>query len=352
LVKGGLPALEVTLRTPAALDVIRAMSEVPGGVVGAGTLLTPADVRAAKAAGARFGVSPGATDRLIAACEDEGLPLLPGAATATEVMILLEKGFTVQKFFPAETSGGAPALKALGAPIPQVSFCPTGGVSLKNFRKDILVTLMNLQGVPVRTYKVYRCWPSEFTAFPDLDASASAVAIQSLKLEIQAIQVYHPEARVAAALESVAGLGHYLIDWFMERITTEQILLCHERAHGEVVNAAVQFKGDASTLRGRLMQDMSVILQKINRVQTIRDTTFVPLVYWMADIAVVLLFGGLVMARSENILESVFFLGVISFILILLLRLIDDIDNPFGLSDLDSAEDVSIKLLEHAVDRL
>ena len=179
-----------------------------------------------------------------------------------------------------------------------------------------------------------------------------ATSLQSLKLEIQAIQAYHPEARVAAALEAVAGLGHYLIDWFMERITTEQILLSYERAHGEVVNAAVQFKGDASTLRGRLMQDMAVVLQKINRVQTIRDTTFVPLVYWMADIAVVLLFGGLVMARSENILESVFFLGVISFILILLLRLIDDIDNPFGLSDLDSAEDVSIKLLEHAVDRL
>ena len=179
-----------------------------------------------------------------------------------------------------------------------------------------------------------------------------ATSLQSLKLEIQAIQAYHPEARVAAALEAVAGLGHYLIDWFMERITTEQILLSYERAHGEVVNAAVQFKGDASTLRGRLMQDMAVILQKINRVQTIRDTTFVPLVYWMADIAVVLLFGGLVMARSENIIESVFFLGVISFILILLLRLIDDIDNPFGLSDLDSAEDVSIKLLEHTVDRL
>jgi 2-dehydro-3-deoxyphosphogluconate aldolase/(4S)-4-hydroxy-2-oxoglutarate aldolase len=132
LVKGGLPALEVTLRTPAALDAIRAMAEVPGGVVGAGTLLTPADVKAAKAAGARFGVSPGATDRLIAACVDEELPLLPGAATATEVMVLLEKGFTVQKFFPAEASGGAPALAAIGAPIPQVKFCPTGGVSMKN----------------------------------------------------------------------------------------------------------------------------------------------------------------------------------------------------------------------------
>ena len=132
LVKGGLPALEVTLRTPSALDAIRAMAEVPGGVVGAGTLLTPEDVKAAKAAGARFGVSPGATDRIIAACAEAELPLLPGAATATEVMVLLEKGFTVQKFFPAEASGGAPALAAIGAPIPQVKFCPTGGVSMKN----------------------------------------------------------------------------------------------------------------------------------------------------------------------------------------------------------------------------
>jgi len=132
LVKGGLPALEVTLRTPAALDAIRAMADVPGGVVGAGTLLTPEDVKAAKAAGARFGVSPGATDRIIAACAEAELPLLPGAATATEVMVLLEKGFTVQKFFPAEASGGAPALAAIGAPIPQVKFCPTGGVSMKN----------------------------------------------------------------------------------------------------------------------------------------------------------------------------------------------------------------------------
>ncbi|MEM7490650.1 MAG: bifunctional 4-hydroxy-2-oxoglutarate aldolase/2-dehydro-3-deoxy-phosphogluconate aldolase [Pseudomonadota bacterium] len=132
LVAGGLPALEVTLRTPAALDCIRAMAEVPGGAVGAGTLLTPEDVRAAKAAGATFGVSPGATDRLIEACAAEGLPLLPGAATATEAMTLLEKGFDMLKFFPAEASGGAPALKAIGAPIPQIAWCPTGGVSPGN----------------------------------------------------------------------------------------------------------------------------------------------------------------------------------------------------------------------------
>ncbi|WP_439521907.1 bifunctional 4-hydroxy-2-oxoglutarate aldolase/2-dehydro-3-deoxy-phosphogluconate aldolase [Marivita sp.] len=132
LVAGGLPVLEVTLRTDAALDAIREMAKVEGGVVGAGTLLTPSDVQAAVAAGARFGVSPGATDRLLDACEAADLPLLPGAATASEAMALLERGYTVQKFFPAEASGGVPALKAIGAPIPQVRFCPTGGVSLKN----------------------------------------------------------------------------------------------------------------------------------------------------------------------------------------------------------------------------
>lgn len=134
LVAGGLPALEVTLRTAAALEAIRIMTEVPGGVVGAGTLLTPADVKAAKAAGASFGVSPGATARLLDACADHDLPLLPGAATASEIMWLLEQGYTVQKFFPAEQAGGTAYLKSIGGPIPQVSFCPTGGIGLKNAR--------------------------------------------------------------------------------------------------------------------------------------------------------------------------------------------------------------------------
>ncbi len=132
LVAGGLPALEVTLRTPVALEVIAEMAKVSGGVVGAGTLVTPQDVRDAKAAGATFGVSPGATDALIEACAAEGLPLLAGAATASEAMRLLERGYDVLKFFPAEASGGAPALKAIGAPLPQISFCPTGGVNPKN----------------------------------------------------------------------------------------------------------------------------------------------------------------------------------------------------------------------------
>lgn len=132
LVAGGLPALEVTLRTPAALEVIAEMAQVEGGAVGAGTLLTTDDVMRAKEAGATFGVSPGATDRLLDAVEEAELPTLPGAATATEAMKLLERGYSVQKFFPAEASGGAPALKAIGAPLPQITFCPTGGVSVKN----------------------------------------------------------------------------------------------------------------------------------------------------------------------------------------------------------------------------
>lgn len=132
LIAGGLPALEVTLRTPDALKVIHEMSQVAGGIVGAGTLITPEDVTAAVNAGARFGVSPGATDELLAACEAAGLPLLPGAATATEAMRLLARGYDTQKFFPAEASGGAPTLKAIGAPLPQISFCPTGGVSPDN----------------------------------------------------------------------------------------------------------------------------------------------------------------------------------------------------------------------------
>lgn len=134
LVAGGLPALEVTLRTPAAIEVIAEMSKVEGGVVGAGTVLTPRDAANAKTAGAKFAVSPGATDLLLDSCEAVDLPLLPGASSATEAMRLLERGYTVQKFFPAEAAGGAKFLKSLASPLPQIRFCPTGGVSLSNAR--------------------------------------------------------------------------------------------------------------------------------------------------------------------------------------------------------------------------
>lgn len=132
LIAGGLPVLEVTLRTEAALEAISAMARVTGGHVGAGTVLTPEQVYRAKDAGASFAVAPGATETLIRACEDASLPLLPGAVTASEVMQANEYGYDMLKFFPASTSGGAPALKALSGPLPHITFCPTGGVTPEN----------------------------------------------------------------------------------------------------------------------------------------------------------------------------------------------------------------------------
>ena len=132
LVAGGLPALEITLRTAAAMEAIAAVAEVEGAMAGVGTLLTAAQIRGAKSAGATFGVSPGATATLIQTARDYNLPLLPGAATATEAMRLLEQGFIFQKFFPAEAAGGAPALGSMAGPLPQITFCPTGGVTPKN----------------------------------------------------------------------------------------------------------------------------------------------------------------------------------------------------------------------------
>jgi 2-dehydro-3-deoxyphosphogluconate aldolase / (4S)-4-hydroxy-2-oxoglutarate aldolase len=130
LVNGGIKAIEVTLRTPAALDAIRAIAgEVPGAVVGAGTLLAPRDIDAAANAGARFGVSPGTTPGLLDAADDSPLPYLPGAATATEAMHLFERGYRLQKFFPATQAGGPDYLRALASPLPGIRFCPTGGIT-------------------------------------------------------------------------------------------------------------------------------------------------------------------------------------------------------------------------------
>jgi len=132
LVAGGLPVLEVTLRTDCALEAIAAMAGVPGAHVGAGTVLSAADASRAKAAGATFAVSPGVTPGLLSACTQQALPLLPGAATASEVMALLEQGYHMMKFFPAGPAGGPALLKALHGPLPQAMFCPTGGVSPSN----------------------------------------------------------------------------------------------------------------------------------------------------------------------------------------------------------------------------
>lgn len=130
LVAGGLPVLEVTLRTAAALDVIRAMKQVPGAIVGAGTVLNAGDLDAALEAGAEFIVSPGLTPALGKAAVAAGVPFLPGTANAADIMLGLELGLTRFKFFPAEASGGIAALKAIAAPFGMARFCPTGGITL------------------------------------------------------------------------------------------------------------------------------------------------------------------------------------------------------------------------------
>ena len=133
LVAGGVRVLEVTLRTPAALEAIeRIAREVPEALVGAGTVRSAADAQAAAAAGCRFAVSPGYTDAVGGACRALGLPLLPGVATASEVMQAQDAGYGFLKFFPASAAGGVPMLKALAGPFPEVRFCPTGGLTPAN----------------------------------------------------------------------------------------------------------------------------------------------------------------------------------------------------------------------------
>jgi 2-dehydro-3-deoxyphosphogluconate aldolase / (4S)-4-hydroxy-2-oxoglutarate aldolase len=133
LVAGGVATLEVTLRTPVAIDAARAiMAEVPDAIVGIGTILGPADLARAEALGVTFGISPGATPDLLKAAGESSLPFAPGIATASELMQALAYGFNLAKFFPAEQAGGIKGLRALAGPFPNVQFCPTGGVGEAN----------------------------------------------------------------------------------------------------------------------------------------------------------------------------------------------------------------------------
>jgi 2-dehydro-3-deoxyphosphogluconate aldolase/(4S)-4-hydroxy-2-oxoglutarate aldolase len=133
LVEGGLNILEITMRTPAALDAIKAIAaEVKDAIVGAGTVINSDQFAAASNAGAQFVVSPGLTEEVVRASRDFQVPILPGVATASDIMRGLGMGLSTFKFFPAESIGGAPAIKALGGPFPQVRFCPTGGIGAKN----------------------------------------------------------------------------------------------------------------------------------------------------------------------------------------------------------------------------
>lgn len=133
LMAGGVPMIELTLRTPAALEAIRRIAqEVPDICVGAGTVVEPSQAKQAAEAGARFLVCPGSTPRLLDGMRDTGLPHLPAAATVSEVLALLERGYTEMKFFPARASGGTAFLDAISAPVPTARFCPTGGINAEN----------------------------------------------------------------------------------------------------------------------------------------------------------------------------------------------------------------------------
>lgn len=147
LVAGGLPAIELTLRTPVALDAIRAIAtEVPEILVGAGTIVSPAQAQQAADAGASFLVSPGATPSLLTAMRDTGLPFLPGTATVSEVLAALEAGCTELKFFPAEASGGATFLQSVASPVPAARFCPTGGITVASAPAYLALTNVGCVG--------------------------------------------------------------------------------------------------------------------------------------------------------------------------------------------------------------
>ncbi len=177
-----------------------------------------------------------------------------------------------------------------------------------------------------------------------------ATSLETLGLEIQAIESHKPGAQMGFQLAAVADLGGSIVDWLLNRIPTTELLRRYQHAHGQVVQAAVKL--GIPPLQARLMAEMAQVLKLINRVETIRETSFITLVYWLATAGIVMLSGGLVFTVTDALYESTFFILVIAFLLVFLLRLISDIDNPFGYANANSAEDVSIDLLVDTVLRL
>ena len=179
LLASGLDAIEVTLRTDAGLDAIeRIANEVPGMLVGAGSVRRAAQLAEVKSAGAVFAVSPGSSDALLEAAADTELPFVPGAVTASEMLKLLDLGYTLQKFFPAELAGGAAFLKAVSAPIPEVSFMPTGGIGPDNARDYLaLPNVACIGGSWIAPTGLLHA--KDFTAIGELAAAAAALTATS-----------------------------------------------------------------------------------------------------------------------------------------------------------------------------
>ncbi len=146
LVDSGVPVIEVTLRTKTALQVIEKMAKISGVTIAAGTVLNEQQIAQSKSVGAEFIVSPGSTDTLINAASHLDMPLLPGVSTASEIMQLVERGFELLKFFPAEANGGVAALKALSAPLPNVKFCATGGITAENAQEYLSLPSVSVVG--------------------------------------------------------------------------------------------------------------------------------------------------------------------------------------------------------------
>lgn len=147
LVAGGIRVLEVTLRTECATEAIRTIAEeVPAAIVGAGTVINPEQLKAVTDAGAQFAISPGLTESLLQAADQGSIPLIPGIATVSELMTGMAHGLTNFKFFPAEANGGVKALKAISGPFPDIRFCPTGGISLNNYREYLALGSVSCVG--------------------------------------------------------------------------------------------------------------------------------------------------------------------------------------------------------------
>ncbi|MFM7313164.1 MAG: hypothetical protein ACKO0M_08365 [Cyanobium sp.] len=177
-----------------------------------------------------------------------------------------------------------------------------------------------------------------------------ATSLEVLTLEVLAVPAYNPDASPAGSARAIAELAESITAWLLLKLTVADLLARYHACHARVVEVATDLPD--STLKGRLMGEMATILRVINRIETIRETSFVPLVYWLAYAGTGLLTVGLVLMQEPSLPEQVFFIAVISFLLIFLIRLIGDIDNPFGYADPDSAEDISFDVLVNTIGRL
>jgi predicted membrane chloride channel (bestrophin family) len=177
-----------------------------------------------------------------------------------------------------------------------------------------------------------------------------ATALELVAREVSAVPLHTPEATVAADLDSVGQLNKAILNWIKGELSTKLMMISYDRAHEHVTRASLWISH--SSLKGRLLIEMANILKAINRIEVIRETDFVKMVYWLAYASAALLCTGLIIARVEEIWEATFFLMVISFLLIFLLHLIADLDNPFGMNDPNSVEDVSLDILSQSLDRI